>query len=138
MKKIMFPAFAMIALTVFTLVGCSKDTADLAPVEAARSTSGRAAFNDQQDTGIGAITGVVTPVPAVMEITIVGDNGLKIQAKADVDGNFHVQDIPEGVYTVVISYLDSKTGQHTLRHVKIEHVKVLDGQTTDLGDINLQ
>jgi hypothetical protein len=80
----------------------------------------------------GAITGHLLPEGVVATIEAVADTGTVQTTSAGTDGRFTLAQLLPGTYSVAIHPAD------TLRDTTLTGVSVTAGQTTDVGDVQLE
>jgi len=142
MKKFIFlPALLLPSFLIFLLVGCSKDKSALSPSNndaiSAENTSTR--FGNW-----GFVTGMILPLRAEVSIATFNDKITIKEFYYTKDGQFRVDRIPPGIYTIVITYLrpgdNPETGitPNEIAEYTVTDIKVTAGRVTDIGIIKLR
>src|SRR6185503_12006185 len=139
MKKFIFlPALLLPSFLIFLLVGCSKDKSALSPSnnDALSAENSSARFGNW-----GFVTGVILPLRAEVNIAIFNDKITIKEFYYTKDGQFRVDRIPPGIYTIVITYLrpgdNPETGitPNEIAEYTVTDIKVTAGRVTDIGII---
>src|SRR5690606_28017665 len=79
----------------------------------------------------GAIKGIVEPAESTPAVFAIQDGDTITSAFTDVEGNFLLRGIPEGIYTVTF---EPSAGYAKLQ---VEDVSVETGGVTDMGTVSL-
>ena len=131
-----------ILLRIFTMLlatsifmGCSKEKLPIdqsnMPISSSSSKIGPVYSN-------GSITGLLSPAPAFAEIKVFNDDGsFSTGVTAFPNGTFRINNVPDGLYLLYISYIRGSSSSDFYSYLKVENVKVIQGNITDLGKIIL-
>ena len=129
----------MLVLMAGFFFGCSKDT----PVTGKETTP--AAINDNSDVinnasrlaprHYGSIIGVLVPVPAKARIIAFNDQYVSEETICNQDGSFKLNNLVPGGYRIRINYVP--VGVSDYSSFTVQKVLVIAGNTTNLGNINL-
>jgi len=130
---------SMLVLMAGFFFGCSKDT----PVTGKETTP--AAIKDNSDVinnasrlaprHHGSIIGVLVPVPAKASIIAFNDQYVSEETICNQDGSFKLDNLVPGGYRIRISYVP--VGASDYSSFTVQKVLVIAGNTTNLGNINL-
>ncbi|NNF74233.1 MAG: DUF4382 domain-containing protein [Flavobacteriaceae bacterium] len=82
----------------------------------------------------GSISGIILPADVAVEVTADNGEGSQSSASTDDAGNFSIENLAPGTYTVTITP-DEGSG---LTEQVLENIEVLPGQNTDIGEITLE
>ena len=128
LTRTLFIAFFLV------LVGCSRDTSLPLPGYA-KSTVLPSEFPVPNN---GAIKGFVTPVPSIANFKVYNEEeGYSSAGKVNSDGSFMMENIPQGVYTLNITYLIVRAEYSYYASHEIDRIVVRGGEMNSLGEIQL-
>ena len=130
MKKYL-SGLILLAFGAAWIAGCSKDNG-LPPPQKAYY---RPASIIEKD--IGAIKGLLNPVPSYAIIYAKGDQGNFGNVKAAADGSFLISGLEPGRYILVINYEVNNAGYSYSTQYETGPIDVVGGETVSAGMINL-
>jgi hypothetical protein len=131
MKKINLGGVLILSI-LLSLSACSKDQQLPSPQTATMSAS------RQQDVGTGSVKGRLYPVPLTADIYLYNESGT-YYTKMNMDGSFFLDGIPGGTYHLKIDFTyESRFNPRQQGERIIDGVEVTDGNTTSMGQVELQ
>lgn len=138
MKNKNFLVLSMFLFLAAAFFSCSKES----PVMGDQSTSTTIQSDNNITTNgnrlaprhYGSITGVLVPVPAKASIIAFNDQYVS-ETICNPDGSFKLDNLVQGGYRVRIDYVP--VGGNDYASFTVEKVLVIAGNTTNLGNINL-
>jgi len=134
MKTTILPRLFTMLFASAIFFGCSKEQLPVNSKSNETISSGKMGpvYN------AGVITGLLSPAPAAAEIKVYNDDGsFSIAITPSPDGRFWIDNIPEGLYHLYISYIPGGSPADYYFYFKVPNVKVIQGNVTDLGKIIL-
>ena len=129
MKKYVF-GFIMLAFVAW-IAGCSKDNS-LPPPQ-------KAYYNPASifEKDLGAIKGLLNPVPSYAVIDVKGNPGFSTSIKAAPDGSFIIPGLDPGSYHLTITYVVNNAGYSYTTDYDAGVFDVIGGEVVSTGLINL-
>ena len=132
--------FVTLLATVFT--ACSKSSGDFSEnavnnengkIVTSRSHNNPSSFDGVDDKTFGSLYLTVSPADVVSKIIIFNDDFSSEDFQLIGSGEFQIDNVPTGIYTVLVVPNDD-----SYRKSQVTDVQITEAATTDIGNITLQ
>jgi len=134
MKTTILLRISTMLLATAIFMSCSKEKLPNVPSNVPISASSKMGPEYMN----GSIIGLLSPAPAVAEIKVINvDRSFSMGVTPLPDGSFRIDNVPDGMYLLYISYIRGSSPTDFYSYFKVEDVKVIQGNITDVGKIIL-